>query len=87
MKKNGRFGLLFLGFFFFLGLSLIGLPQGVQANSVNEQILEILLNSKMITPEKYQELKKQAEAEDAELQRLRALEKKVKNGSRWTRTS
>jgi phosphate-selective porin OprO and OprP len=63
---------------FFFGLFLWGLPQGGQAASVNEQILEILLNSKMVTPEKYQELKKQAEAEDAELQRLRALEKKVK---------
>jgi phosphate-selective porin OprO/OprP len=63
---------------FFFGLFLWGPPHGAQAASVNEQILEILLNSKMVTPEKYQELKNQAEAEDAELQRLRALEKKVK---------
>ena len=78
MKRKGRWVGMSAGFFLLAGLCLWCLPQGVQANSVNEQILEILLNSKMITPEKYQELKKQAEAEDAELQRLRALEKKVK---------
>jgi phosphate-selective porin OprO/OprP len=77
MKGKRRFGWLSGGLLFFLGLFLCSLPQGAQARSVNEQILEILLNSKMVTPEKYQELKKQAEAEDAELQRLRALEKKV----------
>jgi phosphate-selective porin OprO/OprP len=78
MKGKGRFFLTAIGFFFFLGLCMWGLPQGVQAKTVNEQILEIMLNSKMVTPEQYQELKKQAEAEDAELQRLRTLEKKVK---------
>ena len=77
MQGKRRYGWLSGAALFFFGLFLWGLPQGAQAKSVNEQILEILLNSKMVTPEKYQELKKQAEAEDAELQRLRALEKKV----------
>ena len=78
MKERDRFCLLAVGFLFILWLSMGILPGGVQAKSVNEQILEILLNSKMVTPEKYQEMKKQAEAEEAELTRLRALEKKVK---------
>jgi phosphate-selective porin OprO and OprP len=78
MRGKRRFGVLSTGIFLSLGLVLWALPQGVQAKSVNEQILEILLNSKMVTPEKYQEMKKQAEAEEAELTRLRALEKKVK---------
>ena len=77
MKERDRFCLLAVGFLFILWLSMGILPGGVQAKSVNEQILEILLNSKMVAPEKYQELKKQAEAEEAELNRLRALEKKV----------
>ena len=62
----------------FIGLIFEGGSSRAQATSVNEQILEILLNTKMVTPEKYQEMKKQAEAEEAELTRLRALEKKVR---------
>ena len=37
---------------------LFGTPLLTQAKSVNEKILDILLESKIVTQEKYQELKK-----------------------------
>jgi phosphate-selective porin OprO and OprP len=51
---------------------LLGFPYLSQAKSVNEKILDILLESKIVSQEKYQELKKQVEQEEAEVAKLRA---------------
>lgn len=65
-----------------LGLSLGGTSLS-QAKSVNEKILDILLESKIVTQDKYQELKKQVEAEEAEVSQLRAAaEKKTTEGAK-----
>ena len=63
---------------------LFGTPLLTQAKSVNEKILDILLESKIVTQEKYQELKKEVEAEDAEVAKLRAAaaEKKPIEGAK-----
>ena len=54
-----------------------------QAKTVNEKILDILLESKIVTPEKYQELKKQVEAEEAEVAKVKAAaEKKATEGAK-----
>lgn len=65
-----------------LGLSLGGTSLS-QAKSVNEKILDILLESKIVTQDKYQELKKQVETEEAEVAKLRvAAEKKTTPGAK-----
>ena len=52
-----------------------------QAKTVNEKILDILLESKIVTQEKYQELKKQVEAEEAEVAKMKAAaEQKAPEG-------
>lgn len=54
-----------------------------QAKTVNEKILDILLESKIVTQEKYQELKKAVEQEEAEVVKLKAAaEKKAVEGAR-----
>jgi phosphate-selective porin OprO and OprP len=73
MGLEKRWLVILIGVSFLLGVASIS-----QAKSVNEKILDILLESKIVSQEKYQELKKEAEAEEAELTRLRAMEKKVK---------
>lgn len=58
-------------------------PLFSQAKSVNEKILDILLESKIVTQEKYQELKKAVEQEEAEVVKLRAAaEKTVVEGAK-----
>ena len=55
----------------------------LQAKTVNEKILDILLESKIVTPEKFQELKKQVEAEETEAAKLKAAaEKKATEGAK-----
>ncbi len=62
---------------------LFGTPLWSQAKTVNEKILDILLESKIVSPEKYQELKKQVEAEEAETAKLKAAaEKKAPEGAK-----
>ena len=69
-----------LGIFAFI---LITGPTSAQAKSVNEKILDILLESKIVTQEKYQELKKEVEAEEAEVAKFRAAaEKKPIEGAK-----
>ncbi len=51
---------------------LFGTPLVTQAKSVNEKILDILLESKIVTQEKYQELKSAVEKEEAEVVQLKA---------------
>jgi len=75
-KKTGLLWLLFCSIFF---LSV----NTSWAKSVNEKILDILLESKIVSQEKYQELKKEVEAEDAEVAKLRAAaEKKSTEGAK-----
>lgn len=65
-----------------LGLFL-GIPLLAQAKSVNEKILDILLESKMVSQEKYQELKQAVEQEEADVAKLRAAaEKKSVEGAK-----
>jgi phosphate-selective porin OprO and OprP len=62
---------------------LFGAPLWSQAKTVNEKILDILLESKIVTEEKFQELKKQVEMEEAEVAKLKvAAEKKPTEGAR-----
>ncbi len=51
---------------------LFGTPLLTQAKSVNEKILDILLESKIVSQEKYQELKQAVEQEEAEVAKLKA---------------
>ncbi len=59
---------------------LFGTPLWSQAKTVNEKILDILLESKIVTPEKYQELKKQVETEEAEVAKIKAAAEKKTEG-------
>ena len=56
---------------FFLGVPLL-----THAKSVNEKILDILLESKIVTQEKYQELKQAVEQEEADVVKLKAAAEK-----------
>jgi len=58
-----------------LTLTLLPLHASAQT-SVNEQILNILLQNKLVTQEKYQALQQQSIAEEQELLRLKEIEKK-----------
>ena len=55
---------------------------GLQAKTVNEKILDILLESKIVTPEKFQELKKQVEAEETEAAKIKAAAEKKTEGAK-----
>ena len=62
---------------------LFGTPLGSQAKTVNKKILDILLESKIVREEKFQELKKQVETEEAEVAKLKAAaERKPTEGAR-----
>jgi phosphate-selective porin OprO and OprP len=69
-----------------VGIGFIsGMPSLCHAKSVNEKILDILLESKIVTQEKYQELKAAVEQEEAELVKLKAAaEKKEVEGAKIT---
>jgi len=73
-------------FLFSLMLSALILVFGStisQAKTVNEKILDILLESKIVTQEKFQELKQQVETEEAEVAKLKAAaEKKPTEGAK-----
>jgi len=46
---------------------LLGTPLLLQAKTVNEKILDILLEGKIVSQEKYQELKQAVEQEEADV--------------------